>query len=498
MSIKVEINDYGNSYVIERNGFCATIKRVEAESLCRDLADALGWDKLDELRAERDSALAAANHNLSCTAKAVAELEEAKGLLRERPKFFVNGFHEECVSHGYAKWDAKAMALLAGAGAKPSEVCPKHPDRRVLPGERCFDCVTDERAGDTKQCEHCRGEGYSECQCLPADESAGVDTEPYAFLAGHDYPITALPVGSRFTCGPVTTTILGVCADGCVKVDHDGEDGHFNKDALVRFIGTAPPVAKQAEGRPSDAERQQVVDTLVANFSSLAEPVRKLLAYTKRLEKKLELADWTLTPTGAAHLKALEERAEAAEAYGDMCDGRLEVLEAQLSERDSGGERRTRWVVEREISPGCWDEDYPEDTQDALLAEVANYARYYPALKPRRAVKVTELREVLPGQPLSAAAVDGGDMSAEDCDICGNTIPFCDDYIHEVYTRAWDAGLAHGTTVGRGDERARVIAILKETMRAGMRTKFLLQVMRHLIEKVTGDVTPAPEGGERK
>lgn len=434
MSIKVEINDYGNSYVIERNGFCATIKRVEAESLCRDLADALGWDKLDELRAERDSALAAANHNLSCTAKAVAELEEAKRrvgdlercLLDAPENYDVHDCNKSDVyattyacTPTYSKWLVRRALLLAGAGAKPSEVCPKHPDRRVLPGERCFDCVTDERAGDTKQCEHCRGEGYSECQCLPADESAGVDTEPYAFLAGHDYPITALPVGSRFTCGPVTTTILGVCADGCVKVDHDGEDGHFNKDALVRFIGTAPPVAKQAEGRPSDAERQQVVDTLVANFSSLAEPVRKLLAYTKRLEEELTdvRGDYELEVQvkrqSEAESRGHCERAEAAERnYKDLelgaqvcrekLERRIKELEDEAdkwharardladAERDSGGERRTYYLATSNVG-------FPRGTRN----NEEHARRDFPG---DRIVKVTELR-----QPLSAAAVEVGD-----------------------------------------------------------------------------------------
>jgi len=42
-------------------------------------------------------------------------------------------------------------------------------------------------------------------------------------------------------------------------------------------------------------------------------------------------------------------------------------------------------------------------------------------------------------------------MSDNDCDICGNTIPFCDEWVHETYTRAWEAGRIHGIDIGYAD-----------------------------------------------
>lgn len=102
--------------------------------------------KLNELEAleQRDSALAAANRHLSCTAKAVAELEEAKGLLREAPASEWNAFWMA----GYDEWLKRRDALLSGAGAKTHIAAPLC----------CTDC------------------GHVDCTC--ADERAGGEQKP--------------------------------------------------------------------------------------------------------------------------------------------------------------------------------------------------------------------------------------------------------------------------------------------------------------------------------
>lgn len=410
-----------------------------------------------ETRSERDLAIRAANHSLSCTAKAVAELEEAMGLLRELDAHIVDECGGYCFDRGLELRE-RALALLAGARAKTSEAKPaadpyqhKTDDayeqrNRLVAALARLVIANGGRAG------------------LRKTDIPGWDAE------WHNCCWIDLPTGQASWHFRDSELHL---FDGLPRYP-DAWDGHGTetKHERLNAAWTAPPVVKQAEGRPSDDDVNCAIDWLAKDdLTDDVEVVRSLLAYTKRLESYKAVA----IPGLAAENAALRERAEAAEkreaelednlrAIGEELDAhpdddlviairdtvnalgseaeqhkatsarrkqaeeRVTEIEpkfrhtlevngdlvqriAQLeAERDGGGERRVRFEAEwHDIDSGAWHPIVGHNRQrltaKAAEMDVANAVANDGFRYPYRIVKVTELREVL-----SAAAVEVGDV----------------------------------------------------------------------------------------
>lgn len=257
-------------------------------------------------------------------------LEEAKGLLRDAP-IWLREPPDAYASDGIAQtvaWLKRVAALLAGAGAKRDDPdgCPA--------GCVCVGCtwerqnqpeLADERAGG---------------------ERRGLNTV-LILLRGR---ITDLRDNGENFCQQVAPGPNWATEHAeNVKAAYDAAANAIER-VLHAIEGTAPPVAKQAEGRPEWADDVTIEDIalrLDAGWPNLerggmrarAESLRRLLAHTKRLESYKAVAIPGLSSENAA----LRERAKAAEKrvaeLGEHSERMREAVEAGIKLRDDGAKR---------------------------------------------------------------------------------------------------------------------------------------------------------------